>query len=75
MIWEEMLRDKYSAGKAEGKAEGMSIAILELLEEIGTVPEEMRTKILSVSDMELLKKWHKQAARAESIEQFAENIR
>ena len=53
--------------KAEGKAE----FILELLEDIGTVPEDVRTRILKEKNTDILSQWHRAAARAESVEQFA----
>lgn len=53
--------------KAEGKAE----FILELLEDIGTVPEDVRTRILKEKNTNILSQWHRAAARAESAEQFA----
>lgn len=61
-----LLEEGYEKGKAEGKAED----ILELLEELGEVSEEARQNILSETNLEILKKWHKIAAKAESIEQF-----
>lgn len=82
MILEEMLKEEYEAGEAEGrekgriqgKAEGkMESAVeflLELLEDMGTVPEELREKIATTSDLEVLRKWHRQVIKAESIEQF-----
>lgn len=66
MVFEEMMREEFKAGKAEGKAE----SILELLSELGTVPAELQEKIQSVSDTEVLGKLLKCAARAESIEAF-----
>lgn len=56
--------------KEEGKAEGMAEGILKLLEDMGPVTEEVRKKILAESDLEILAKWLKKAAKAESIEQF-----
>lgn len=53
--------------KAEGKAE----FILELLEDIGTVPEDVKARILKERDLDTLGQWHRAAARAESVEQFA----
>lgn len=50
-----------------GKAE----FILELLEDIGTVPEDVRTRILKEKNTDILSQWHRAAARAESAEQFA----
>lgn len=56
--------------KAEGKAE----SVLELLEDLGEITEELKKKIMSQRDMEILKKWHKLAARAESLGQFEQAI-
>ena len=56
--------------RAEGKAE----AILELLQEYGSVPEELKEKIMKEQDMDRLGRWLKLAARAKSVEQFAEEI-
>jgi len=39
-------------GRAEGKAE----AVLELLEDLGDVPEELRRKIMEQRDLDILKK-------------------
>ena len=43
----------------EGKAE----SIIELLEELGPVPEELRKKIMKERDAETLKGWLKLAAK------------
>lgn len=66
MIFEEMMRDEYAAGKID--------AILELLEEAGDVSEELKAKIASVSDLKVLSKWLRLAAKAETIEQFVEEM-
>ena len=66
MILEEMLRDE----RAEGKAE----AILELLEELGTIPEAVQNRIMNESDMEVLKKWHKLSARVNTLEEFLKKM-
>lgn len=63
-----LLRDERMLGKAEGKAE----FVLELLAEYGEIPESVRGKILQETDLEKLARWHKLAAKAESIEQFVE---
>ena len=54
--------------RAEGKAE----AILELLSDLGKIPETVKEDILQEKDLSLLSKWLKTAARAESVEQFLE---
>lgn len=56
--------------RAEGKAEGKAEDILELLEEVGIVSDELRETVLSQRNLEILRKWHKLAARVETIEEF-----
>lgn len=60
--------------RAEGKAEGKAESVLELLEDLGEIPDELKKKVMAQKDLEVLKKWHKVAARAESIAQFKEKI-
>ena len=64
--WEEQRLYDRAEGKAEGKAE----ATIELLEEIGEPPSALRKLIMEQTDLEVLRRWHKLAARAESIEDF-----
>lgn len=61
-------------GKAEGRAEGKADAILELLDELGEVPEELRIHIYSETDLSRLTRWVKLAARSGSVEEFAEKM-
>ncbi len=68
--WEEMIED----GRAEGKAEGKAESILDLLQELGEVPESLRTRILSQHDLSVLKDWLKFAARSGSIEEFMQKM-
>lgn len=78
MTIEDMLKRKEKISRAEGKAEGLAEgiatgkaeAILELLEDYGTIPEELRETILKERDSEVLSRWHKAAAKVESIEEF-----
>ena len=58
----------------EGIERGKAEALLELLEESGDIPNEIRQKILAEKDLETLKKWIKLAAKSESIQQFLINI-
>ena len=44
--------------------------ILELLEDMGDVSEALKEKIIEQKDLELLRVWHKLAARAQSIDEF-----
>ena len=68
MQLEELLKDEYSAGKAEGKAE----SVLFLLDSCGQVPEKVKQKIHSITDEACLRKLLMTAAKAETIEAFLE---
>ena len=70
MIFEEMLRDE----RAEGKAEAVLEMLLELMKDLGEIPDELRNRITSEKDLETLKKWHRLAARSESLDEFLEKM-
>ena len=70
MIFQEMLREEYDEGKAEGKAE----AVLNLLEELGEISDDLRVRIISEKDLDVLKRWLKQAAKSKSLEEFIEKM-
>ena len=70
MIFEEMLRDE----RAEGKAEAVLEMLLELMSNLGEIPDELRNRITSEKDLETLKKWHRLAARSESLDEFLEKM-
>ena len=82
MIFEEMLRDERAEGKAEGKAEGIAEGkteavlemLLELMNDLGEIPDELRNRIASEKELETLKKWHRLAARSESLDEFLEKM-
>lgn len=77
MIFEEMLREEKQEGRIEGKIEAKREDILELLEELGEIPEELRDRIGGIEEIEKLKVLHKMAARAASacsFEKEAEGI-
>ncbi len=69
---EEILN--WAEGKAEGRAEGKAEDILDLLEDIGAVAEDLKKKLYDQKDIEVLREWHKLAARAQSIEEFMQRI-
>ena len=60
-IWEKR-------GRSEGKAE----SVLEVLALHGQVPEYVKSHILVEDDMKVLSAWLREAAKAESIEDFLE---
>lgn len=70
MLTELLMRDERRAGKAEGQAE----FVLELLENLGTISDELRTRITTEKNLALLSRWHKLAAKAESLEQFIQEM-
>lgn len=66
----DLMENSKSEGKSLGIAQGKAEAIIELLEEYGTVPNDLSQKILNETELEKLRKWNKLAARVESIEEF-----
>ncbi len=71
---EKGLAEGRTQGLAEGLAQGKAESILELLEELGTVPEELHKNILQQRDPGILKKWHKLSARVNSVEEFVKSL-
>lgn len=57
-------------GREEGISIGTAEAILELLRDIGPVPDALREKVMSQTDLSVLKKWLKLAARTTDPEEF-----
>ena len=74
MLLEELLKDERAEGKLEGRAEGKAESILLLLQDIGSVPDGLRNKILKEQDMEILLKYLKLAARVDSIADFEKEM-
>ncbi len=70
-LHERTLREE---GYEEGQAIGQAEFILRLLEELAPVSEELKQKILSVKDSEILRKWFGLAIKAESLEAFLQAI-
>ena len=72
--YEEGHADGHASGLREGHASGLQEGkvgdILILLEQKGTVPAELRDRILSQKDETVLKQWLLAAASAENIEAF-----
>lgn len=60
--------------REEGKIENCIENILSLLEDFGTIPDELVTYLKQETCLDTLKKWHKFAAKAESIENFQSKI-
>ena len=69
---EEGWEEGKSAGLAEGELRGRIKSILEFLEELGEVPEELTQEICTQENPDILKKWLKLAARADSVDEFVQ---
>lgn len=74
MLFEEFVKEERAEAKAEGKAEGKAESVIELLEELGPVSEELCEKIMHETNLGTLTKWHKLAAKADSVEQFLKDM-
>ena len=72
--WNELFAEKLQNKLEEGKAEGKTLAILELLEEIGPVDDSLKRRILSERDQAVLSCWLKAAAKAESMDDFERRV-
>lgn len=68
---ERIIRDE---GKQIGIINGKIEAVLELLEDKGEVPEKVKTEIFAETNLEVLKKWLRLAAKSETIEEFCKEI-
>jgi len=66
MLTELLMQDERKIGRKE--------SILDILSEFGTVPEELRKKILFEHKTSVLKEWTKLAAKVDSIEQFIKEM-
>lgn len=72
-IWDlpsDRIREEKAAERAAGKAEGKADDVLELLEDLGEVPQELRDEIHAEKNLEELSRMHKLAAKVKSIEEF-----
>ena len=73
-VFEIVRKDEYEKGHQEGIIEGKVESILELLEDIGTIPDKVREKIHNEKDIKVLNSWLKLAAKAESIDEFVSKM-
>lgn len=79
---EEAYEDGVEAGKIAGMAEGKSLgdlnrsrqSILDLLEDLGEIPEDILTRIYAEEDTQTLRQWLKAAAKATNFETFREQL-
>ena len=74
-LMKEEMEAKKAEGKMEGKTEGKAESVLDLLVDLGEVPEKLQAEIMGQKNPEILKQWIKYAARAETVEEFEQKIR
>ena len=74
-IWElpsDRIREEKATERAAGKTEGKAEDILDLLSDLGEVPQELKDELYAEKDVQELKRLLKLAAKARSIEEFCE---
>lgn len=64
--WKDGRAEGWKDGKTKGKAED----VIELLEDLGELSDSLKICIIEQTDLEILKKWLKAAAKAKSIEEL-----
>lgn len=64
------LAERFYYERQEGAKENAVENILELLEDYGEIPAELKERLKSIDDMALLKKYHRLAAKVKSIAEF-----
>ena len=84
MLLEEMLKEERESGRIEGKAEGKvegkvegkaeAEAVIDLLSDLGEVPETLRDKIINEKEPKVLRCYLRSASAAMSIEEFQKFI-
>lgn len=67
---EGILEEGWTAGRAEGVLHRSQQVILDLLEDLGDIPEDISDRINREEDLETLRRWLKAAARTESFPAF-----
>lgn len=66
----DMLNEIYEDGESKGKIKGKAEAILDLLDDLGDIPEELANSIMELEDLHMIELLLKAAKKADSLEQF-----
>lgn len=72
-MWEERVIEKAEAS-AEGRGEGKADSVLELLSDLGDIPEDIEARIKEEQDENILSRWLELAAKAKEMEEFRRGI-
>lgn len=70
MLFEELMRDEFKAGKKEERLE----VIMEFLSSVGDVPEELRNKLESIQEIDTLRDLSRKAAHVTSMQEFETEV-
>ena len=71
---EQGLTEGREQGFLEGEIRGRAEILIETLEDLGNVPQELKDHIYKVKDIDVLKGYLKYAVKAQSIEEFRNEI-
>ena len=73
MLFEELMKEEYNAGKADALAEAKR-SILEILREIAPVSENLKDRISSIKEFDNVMQLTVKAAKADSLEAFEKEL-
>ncbi len=73
-IADRIRREGKEEGRVLGRLEGKTESIIELLSDLGQIPQRIIDRIRQESDPEQLGRWLKCAARAANIEEFEKGM-
>lgn len=74
MLMDDGIQKGMQKGMQKGAQEARAAAIMDILEELGTITSDLAVRIRSEKNEGTLKRWVKLAAKAESVEQFAKEM-
>ena len=69
-----LLEEGIDIGITQGISQGITMAILIFLKKIGSVPDEVRQKIMSVTDEQILEQLADLTTEVKSIEEYSHRM-
>lgn len=74
MLFEELMKEEYNAGKAEGQEEVAKIILIELLCEIAPISDNLKGRVSSIKELEDVMHLTIKAAKADSLDMFEKEL-
>lgn len=77
MLFEELMKEEYNAGKAEGKTEALGNAkavLVDLLSEIAPISDNLKGRVSSIKELEDVMHLTIKAAKADSLDMFEKEL-